>query len=202
MASFIPVHNESDVDSFRPSNPANAKETRVATFGGRPDSPVNFSPENNEKKLTPQHEKQFRQMSRETLSPQYRRERLKRLVYNSQQPYSCPDPNFIRTTQMGVMQPTWRRKVVEWLLEFVDEFGLPNDIVAVAITYLDVYLSRKQVDKVHLQLLAMVWRRCSKPGLAISGISKHTRACRRIDDRRPLRRRAGMSNMIVQQRRS
>jgi hypothetical protein len=157
MASFIPVHMPgSDVDSFRPSNPTNANETRVASFGGRPDSPVSFPPENNEKKLTPQHEKQFRQMSRETLSPQYRRERLKRLVYNSQQPYSCPDPNFIRTAQMGVMQPTWRRKVVEWLLEFVDEFGLPNDIVAVAITYLDVYLSRKQVDKVHLQLLAMV----------------------------------------------
>ena len=131
MASFIPVHMPgSDVDSFRPSNPTNAKETRVATFGGRPDSPVSFPPENNEKKLTPQHEKQFRQMSRETLSPQYRRERLKRLVYNSQQPYSCPDTNFIRTAQMGVMQPTWRRKVVEWLLEFVDEFGLPNDCQA------------------------------------------------------------------------
>ena len=26
------------------------------------------------------------------------------------------------------MQKSWRRKVAEWLLEFVDEFGLPNDI--------------------------------------------------------------------------
>ena len=54
------------------------------------------------------------------------------------------------------MQKTWRRKVAEWLLEFVDEFGLPNDIVAVSINYMDMYLSRKQVDKINLQLLAMV----------------------------------------------
>ena len=26
------------------------------------------------------------------------------------------------------MQKSWRRKVAEWLLEFVEEFGLPNDI--------------------------------------------------------------------------
>ena len=34
--------------------------------------------------------------------------------------------------------------------------GLPNDIVAVSINYMDMYLSRRQVDKINLQLLAMV----------------------------------------------
>ena len=41
-------------------------------------------------------------------------------------------------------------------MEFVDEFGLPNDIVAVSVAYMDLYLSRKPTEKKNLQLLAMV----------------------------------------------
>ena len=66
------------------------------------------------------------------------------------------DPNYVNNVQGGVLQRTWRRKVAEWLLEFVDEFGLPNDIVAVAVNYMDVYLSKRKVNKINLQLLAMV----------------------------------------------
>ena len=64
----------------------------------------------------------------ETLPVQFRRERLQRLVTQTQ---NCRiDPNYVNNVQGGVLQRTWRRKVAEWLLEFVDEFGLPNDIVA------------------------------------------------------------------------
>ena len=68
-------------------------------------------------------EKRYEQMKSETLPMEYRRERLCRLVYTSQLAGHLPDANYVNTIQGGVMQKTWRRKVAEWLLEFVDEFG-------------------------------------------------------------------------------
>jgi hypothetical protein len=137
MSSFLPVQEAMDVDQDH----SNKRPTS-------PDVSSNQQPMSEKKRIE--------QMMIETLNPQYRCERLKRLIFNSQQPSARPDPNFIANAQGNIMQPTWRRKVAEWLLEFVDEFGLPNDIVAVAVNYMDMYLSKKKVDKINLQLLAMV----------------------------------------------
>lgn len=133
MSSFLPINNMNHGQNYSPQSPP-------------PQITNNKPPMTSAKKLT--------QMHAETLPVQFRRERLQRLVTQTQ---NCRiDPNYVNNVQGGVLQRTWRRKVAEWLLEFVDEFGLPNDIVAVSVSYMDMYLSKRKTDKQQLQLLAMV----------------------------------------------
>ena len=73
-------------------------------------------------------DKHAAQMARETLEGEFRASRLQRLVQSLQSRENRPDPDYVNTMQAGAMQRSWRRKVAEWLLEFVEEFGLPNDI--------------------------------------------------------------------------
>jgi hypothetical protein len=66
-----------------------------------------------------------------------------------------PSPNYIADVQCDGMRPLWRRRVTEWLLEFQEEFGISQDTVAVAVNYMDRYLSKKSTEKEIVQLLAM-----------------------------------------------
>jgi hypothetical protein len=66
-----------------------------------------------------------------------------------------PNPNYIAEVQRDGMRPLWRRRVTEWLLEFQEEFGISQDTVAVAVNYMDRYLSKKSTEKEIVQLLAM-----------------------------------------------
>jgi hypothetical protein len=138
MALFAPLPAQ---ESFYP-----AKPSALACAPVSPPAPTGDATQ----------DKHAAQMARETLDAEFRASRLQRLCQSLSSLENCPDPNYVNTMQGGAMQKSWRRKVAEWLLEFVDEFGLPNDIVAVAVAYLDIFLSRRRVNKASLQLLAMV----------------------------------------------
>jgi len=68
---------------------------------------------------------------------------------------SLPHYNYIETVQRDGMKELWRRKVTCWLLEFQEEFRISQDTVAVAVNYMDRYLSQISTKKSILQLLAM-----------------------------------------------
>jgi len=63
--------------------------------------------------------------------------------------------DYIENVQKDGMRRIWRSKVINWLLEFEDEFGISQDTIAVAVNYLDRYLSQVSTKKSILQLLAM-----------------------------------------------
>ncbi|KAJ0389135.1 hypothetical protein P43SY_011714 [Pythium insidiosum] len=54
------------------------------------------------------------------------------------------------------MDATWRFKMCRWMFETCKAFGLTQDVVGIAIHYLDQYLSVHSADKITLQLLSMV----------------------------------------------
>ena len=72
-----------------------------------------------------------------------------------QEASSLPLKNYIETIQHDGMKEIWRRKVTCWLLEFQEEFHISQDTVAVAVNYMDRYLSEISTKKSILQLLAM-----------------------------------------------
>ena len=110
MALFAPLPAQ---ESFYP-----AKPSALACAPVSPPAPTGDATQ----------DKHAAQMARETLDAEFRASRLQRLCQSLSSLENCPDPNYVNTMQGGAMQKSWRRKVAEWLLEFVDEFGLPNDI--------------------------------------------------------------------------
>jgi hypothetical protein len=67
----------------------------------------------------------------------------------------APRPDYIEAVQSGGMSSVWRRRICEWLLEFVDEFDLTVDTVAVAVLHIDRYMSSRTVEGCIVQLVAM-----------------------------------------------
>lgn len=52
--------------------------------------------------------------------------------------------------------PTWHRQLVEWLLNFPRDADVQNSTIAVAVIFMQRFLTDQQVSKEWLQLLAMV----------------------------------------------
>mmetsp|Transcript_3293 Transcript_3293/g.7382 ORF Transcript_3293/g.7382 Transcript_3293/m.7382 type:complete len:487 (-) Transcript_3293:805-2265(-) len=69
---------------------------------------------------------------------------------------SCrPRHDYIEQVQKDGMRVVWRSKVASWLLEFEEEYGISQETIAVAVNYMDRYLSQISTKKSILQLLAM-----------------------------------------------
>jgi hypothetical protein len=49
----------------------------------------------------------------------------------------------------------WRQKICEWYYHVVDFFGFSRQVVSIAMSFLDRYLSVRAVDKKHFQLAAL-----------------------------------------------
>lgn len=49
----------------------------------------------------------------------------------------------------------WRERICEWSFQVTDHFDFSREVVAVAVNYLDRYLSAFVVDKLKFQLLGM-----------------------------------------------
>lgn len=67
-----------------------------------------------------------------------------------------PAMDFMEKIQKHEMAPSWRKRIVEWMMEAASEFEMNIDTVACAVNLMDRYLSEFQADKMLLQLLAMV----------------------------------------------
>jgi hypothetical protein len=67
----------------------------------------------------------------------------------------APRSDYIESVQNGGMSTVWRARICEWLLEFVDEFDLTVDTVAVAVLNIDRYMSCRTVEGCIVQLVAM-----------------------------------------------
>jgi hypothetical protein len=59
------------------------------------------------------------------------------------------------STSTSGINEVWREKICEWSYQVVDHFDFSREIVSIAVSYLDRYLSRRPVNKKHFQLLAM-----------------------------------------------
>lgn len=59
------------------------------------------------------------------------------------------------TTSTSGINEIWREKICEWSYQVIDHFDFSREIVGIAVSYLDRYLSRRPVNKKHFQLLAM-----------------------------------------------
>lgn len=81
------------------------------------------------------------------------RERV-HIMLRSERQY-MPRPDYIENVQKDGMRVVWRSKVASWLLEFEEEYGISQDTIAVAVNYMDRYLSEISTKKSILQLLAM-----------------------------------------------
>jgi hypothetical protein len=90
MSSFVPVQNNMDIDDELVNNQYSASQQ----------APKSLSTA-----------KQLSQMTKETLPQSFRRSRLKNMIFLSKQKSRLIDGNYCMTTQGGVMQETWRRKV-------------------------------------------------------------------------------------------
>ncbi|GBG29736.1 G1/S-specific cyclin-D2 [Hondaea fermentalgiana] len=66
-----------------------------------------------------------------------------------------PRPDYIEEVQKDGMRVIWRSKVASWLLEFEEEYGISQETIAVAVNYMDRYLSEISTKRSILQLLAM-----------------------------------------------
>ncbi|GMF38878.1 unnamed protein product [Phytophthora fragariaefolia] len=66
------------------------------------------------------------------------------------------NPRYLSEVQRHGMSPTWRLRVCRWMFETAKEFELQMDTVCGALHFLDQYLSVHSVDRVTLQLLAMI----------------------------------------------
>lgn len=58
------------------------------------------------------------------------------------------------TSNSGINE-VWREKICEWSYQVIDHFDFSREIVSIAVSYLDRYLSKRPVNKKHFQLLAM-----------------------------------------------
>lgn len=52
--------------------------------------------------------------------------------------------------------PAWHRQLVEWMLNFPRDADVQNSTIAVAVVFMQKYLTEKKIGKEWLQLLAMV----------------------------------------------
>mmetsp|Transcript_25545 Transcript_25545/g.55387 ORF Transcript_25545/g.55387 Transcript_25545/m.55387 type:complete len:334 (-) Transcript_25545:828-1829(-) len=68
---------------------------------------------------------------------------------------SLPRHDYIENVQRDGMRVAWRSKVTAWLLEFEEEFAISPDTIAVAVNFMDRYLSTTSTQKGIVQLLAM-----------------------------------------------
>lgn len=59
------------------------------------------------------------------------------------------------STSTSGINEVWREKICEWSYQVIDHFDFSREIVSIAVSYLDRYLSRRPVNKKHFQLLAM-----------------------------------------------
>lgn len=66
-----------------------------------------------------------------------------------------PSADYAITVQNNPNAVDWRNKLVLWLLEFEEEFGLSQETVAVAVNFMDRFLSEHAVPMPKLQLLAI-----------------------------------------------
>ncbi|GBG29373.1 Protein aardvark [Hondaea fermentalgiana] len=63
--------------------------------------------------------------------------------------------DYIESVQMDGMRPVWRRRLFEWMFEFVDEYDIGICTVTTAMNYVDRYLSHVSTKKCILQLVAL-----------------------------------------------
>jgi lipoyl(octanoyl) transferase len=59
------------------------------------------------------------------------------------------------TTSSSGINEVWREKICEWSYQVVDHFDFSREVVSISISFLDRYLSTRQVDKKLFQLAAM-----------------------------------------------
>lgn len=55
----------------------------------------------------------------------------------------------------GSLNEVWREKICEWCYQVVDHFDFSREVVSVAMSFLDRYLSTRRVNKKIFQLAAM-----------------------------------------------
>lgn len=84
------------------------------------------------------------------LAPGYQ-EKLRDLYPETHEFLSCSHGS---TSTSGINE-VWREKICEWSYQVIDHFDFSREIVSIAVSYLDRYLSVRPVDKKHFQLLAM-----------------------------------------------
>lgn len=73
-----------------------------------------------------------------------------------QQYRHMPAQNYLNICQNGAILPWMREMVVQFLSELADDFGIQNDTLALAVNYLDRFLSLQPLDKSRIQLLGLV----------------------------------------------
>lgn len=66
-----------------------------------------------------------------------------------------PSPHYFKTLQPD-LKPFMRKMVTDWMLEVCEEQQCEDDVFALAVNYLDRFLSLVSVQKSHLQLVAAV----------------------------------------------
>jgi len=77
------------------------------------------------------------------------------VMLEKERTYDDVRSNYIECVQVDGMREVWRARLFEWLLEFVDEFGISITTVTAAMNYVDRYLSRVSTKKCILQLVAL-----------------------------------------------
>jgi lipoyl(octanoyl) transferase len=59
------------------------------------------------------------------------------------------------STSTSAINEVWREKICEWSYQVIDHYDFSREVVGIALSYLDRYLSKRSVNKKHFQLLAM-----------------------------------------------
>jgi len=85
------------------------------------------------------------------LAPGYQQKLRDLLCPETHEYLSCSSA----TTSTSGINEVWREKICEWSYQVIDHFDFSREIVSIAVSYLDRYLSRRPVNKKHFQLLAM-----------------------------------------------
>ena len=67
---------------------------------------------------------------------------------------SCSKQSSGSTSTSGINE-VWREKICEWSYQVIDHYDFSREVVGIALSYLDRYLSKRSVNKKHFQLLAM-----------------------------------------------
>eukprot|EP00742_Colponemidia_sp_Colp-10_P000851 GILJ01000924.1.p1 GENE.GILJ01000924.1~~GILJ01000924.1.p1 ORF type:complete len:297 (+),score=45.41 GILJ01000924.1:218-1108(+) len=65
-----------------------------------------------------------------------------------------PDPAYLANTQNAEITPAMRKMVVDWMHEEAEDLGLSGHFFALAVRFLDLYLSREKITKTVYQLAA------------------------------------------------
>jgi Cyclin, N-terminal domain len=59
------------------------------------------------------------------------------------------------STSTSGINEVWREKICEWSYQVIDHYDFSREVVGIALSYLDRYLSKRSVNKKQFQLLAM-----------------------------------------------